>query len=82
MEDLDLDIFDDYLAEALLQLREVYGPERRQTSTVDAYPIIGPGPIVVGKIKPRLPCVLQRTFTGPTSNEDAVRDLLPLDEPI
>ena len=78
MEDLDLEISDDHLAEALLQLREVSGPERRWTTAEDADPIVGPGPTVVGKSKPRLPWVLLKTFTGPTSNEDAVRNLLPV----
>ena len=80
MEDLDLEISDDHLAEALLQLREVSGPERRWTTTENADPIVGPGPTVVGKSKPRLPWVLLKTFTGPTSNEDAVRNLLPVAE--
>ncbi len=57
MEDLDIEICDDHLAEALLQLREVSSPERRWTPTLDAYPIVGPDPIVVGKSKPRLPWV-------------------------
>jgi hypothetical protein len=49
IEELDLEISDDKLAEALLQLREVFGPERRWTMTMDANSIVGPGPIVVGK---------------------------------
>ncbi len=78
MEDLDIKFSNDHLAEAPLQLRETYGPESRWTPTVDADPIVGPDPIVVGKIKLRLPWVLLKIFTGPTSNEDAVRNLLPI----
>ena len=73
MEDLDLEISCDHLAEALLQLREVFGPERRWTTTMDAISIVDPGPIVAGKIKSRLPWVLLFFFMGPISNEDAVR---------
>jgi hypothetical protein len=79
MEDLDLEIFDDHLAKALLKLRQVSRPERRWTMTVDTDPIVGPVPIVVGESKISLPWVLLKTFTGPTSNDDAVRDLLPID---
>jgi hypothetical protein len=78
MEDLYLEIFNAHLAKAVLQLKEVSDPERRWTTTMDANPIVGPCPIVVGKRKSRLPWVLLKAFTRPASNEDAVRDLLPI----
>ena len=78
MEDLNIKFSNDHLAEALLQLREAYGPESRWTPTGDADPVVGRDPIVVGKSKLRLPWVLLKTFTGPTSNEDAMRIFLPI----
>ena len=78
IEYLGLEVSYEHLAEALLQLREGGGPERRWTTTVDVNGIVGPDPVVVGKSKPRLHWVLLFFFTGPTSNEDAVRDLLPI----
>jgi hypothetical protein len=81
MEDIELEIQDDALAEALQLLKEASSSERRWAAVVEGEVDEDHDPIRVSKKKPRLPWHLLKTFRGPNANIDALRELLHIAGP-
>jgi len=82
MEDIELDIQDDSLAEALQLLKEASSYERGWATTKKGEVDEEHDPPCVSKKIPRLPWHLLKTFRGPNANIDALCELLPISGPI
>ena len=82
MEDIELDIQDDALAEALQLLKEASSSERRWAAVEEGEVDEDHDPTYVSKQKPRLHWHLLKAFRGPNANKDALRELLPIIVPI